>query len=151
VDAGQYLFGKVHGHEHAQRRYNIFSMLSLTGMMGVVFTKNLFTLYIFFEMLSLCSYVMVIHEESLDATEAGLKYIFMGVCGGLILLFSIVATYAITGTGDLVEIAKIGSRFVGNPMIAIIFFCFIIGSASKPVCFRCIYGCRTPTRCPVTG
>ncbi|MBI5787464.1 MAG: monovalent cation/H+ antiporter subunit D family protein [Candidatus Schekmanbacteria bacterium] len=122
---------KYMAHEHAQCRYNVFSLLSLTGMMGVVFTKNLFSLYLFFEMLSIASYVMVIHEESPDAAEAGLKYIFMGVCGGLILLFAIISTYAITGTGDLVEIAKISGRFAGNPMVAIIFLCFIVGFGVK--------------------
>ena len=118
-------------HQHAKRRYNVFSLLSLTGMLGVVFTKNLFSLYIFFEMLSVASYVMVIHEESPEATSAGLKYIFMGVCGGLILLFSIIATYAITGTGDILEIVKIGSRFAGHPAVPFIFFGYIIGFGVK--------------------
>ncbi len=118
-------------HEHAQKRYNIFSLLSLTGMLGVVFTRNLFSLYIFFEMLSVASYVMVIHEETPEATQAGLKYIFMGVCGGLLLLFSIIGTYSITGTGDLIEIAKMGSRFVGHPAVPYIFFGFIIGFGVK--------------------
>lgn len=118
-------------YEHAQCRYNVFSLLSLTGMLGVVFTKNLFSLYIFFEMLSVASYVMVIHEETPEATEAGLKYIFMGVCGGLILLFSIIATYAITGTGDIIEIAKIGGRFVGHPAVPLIFMGYVIGFGVK--------------------
>ncbi len=88
-------------HEHAQRRYNLFSLLSLAGTLGVVFTRNLFSLYIFFEILSVASYVMVVHEESFEARKAGLKYILMGIIGGLTLLLAMVCTYHITGTVDL--------------------------------------------------
>ncbi len=114
--------------EHALRRYSLFSLLSLAGMMGVVFTANLFSLYIFFELLSVASYVMVIHEETKEALIAGLTYLFMGVCGGLILLFSIIATYGITGSGELYTI--IGG-LKGHPLLPYIFWGYIIGFGVK--------------------
>jgi len=114
--------------EHAQGRYNIFSLLSLAGMLGVVFTKNLFTLYIFFELLSIASYVMVVHEETREAKSAGLTYIAMGIGGGLFLLLSIIATYAITGTGDL---SMIGVGLTGHPLMPFIFFGYLIGFGVK--------------------
>jgi len=86
---------------HAHGRYNIFSLLSLGGMMGVVFTGNLFTLYIFFELLSVASAILVFHEETPEAMKAGFKYLFLGIAGGLVLLFGIIMTYEISGTGDL--------------------------------------------------
>ncbi len=115
-------------HEHSLRRYNVFSLLSLSGMLGVVFTGNLFTLYIFFEMLSVASYVMVIHEETQEALQAGFIYLFMGVAGGLILLFSIISTYSITGGGELY---KIGGKLAGHPMLPYIFWGFIFGFGVK--------------------
>lgn len=119
------------GHEHAQKRYAIFSSLSLVGMLGVVFTRNLFALYIYFEMLSVCSYVMVIHEETEGAHTAGLKYLFMGFMGGLILLASVVGTYIITGTGDLMEISKMGLGVGGHPAMPLIFIGYVIGFGIK--------------------
>jgi multicomponent Na+:H+ antiporter subunit D len=115
-------------HEHAQRRYNIFSLLSLAGMLGVVFTGNLFTLYLFFELLSVASYVMVIHEETREAMQAGFIYLFMGVAGGLVLLFSIIATYSITGSGELY---KIGRGLVGHPLLPYIFWGYVFGFGVK--------------------
>lgn len=117
--------------EDNQGRYNIFSLLSLAGMMGVVFTRNLFTLYLFFELLSVASYVMVVHRECEDSKNAGLIYLFMGVGGGLILLFSIIATYAITGTGDLLEISKMGLGLFKHPAMPFIFIGYIIGFGVK--------------------
>jgi len=117
--------------EHAQGRYNIFSLLSLAGMLGVVFTKNLFSLYIFFELLSIASYVMVIHQETPEAKSAGLTYIFMGIGGGLILLFSIIGTYAITGTGDLSHLSRISEGLAGHPATPFIFLGYLIGFGVK--------------------
>lgn len=114
--------------EHALRRYNLFSLLSLAGMMGVVFTANLFSLYIFFELLSIASYVMVIHEETKESLVAGLTYLFMGVCGGLILLFAIIATYGITGSGELYNI--IGG-IKGHPLLPYIFWAYVFGFGVK--------------------
>ncbi|MBI5788520.1 MAG: monovalent cation/H+ antiporter subunit D family protein [Candidatus Schekmanbacteria bacterium] len=114
--------------EHSLRRYNLFSLLSLTGMMGVVFTANLFSLYIFFELLSVASYVMVIHEETKESLVAGLTYLFMGICGGLILLFSIIATYGIVGSGDLYQVL---GGLKGHPLLPYIFWGYIIGFGVK--------------------
>ncbi len=118
-------------HSHKLRRYNVFSMLTLTGMLGVVYTRNLFTLYLFFEMLAVGSYVMVIHEESEEARAAGLKYLFMGIFGGLILFKSIIALYAIAGTADLVEISKMGVGLRDHPWMPYIFFGMIFGFGVK--------------------
>ncbi|HCJ67156.1 MAG TPA: monovalent cation/H+ antiporter subunit D family protein [Elusimicrobia bacterium] len=114
--------------EHAQTRYNIFSLLSLFGLMGTFFTGNLLSLYICFEVLSIASYVLVIHEESPEAMSAGLLYLFMGIAGGLILLFSIIATYVITGTGEL---SLIGIGLKGEPLLPFIFWGFILGFGVK--------------------
>jgi len=118
-------------HSHAQRRYNLFSLLSLAGMLGVVFAKNLFTLYIFFEILSVCSYVMVVHEESPEAQQAGTKYLFMGVAGGLILLASIITTYTITGTIDLVELSRQSAVLGQHRWMPLIFMGYVIGFGVK--------------------
>ena len=123
------IYGIEYMHKgHAQSRYNIFSLLSLAGMLGVVFTKNLFSLYIFFELLSVASYVMVVHEETPEARSAGLTYIVMGIGGGLFLLMSVIVTYSITGATDL---SKIGTGLAGHPLTPFIFFGYLIGFGVK--------------------
>jgi multicomponent Na+:H+ antiporter subunit D len=114
--------------EHHQGRYNFFSLITLSGMLGVAFTGNLFSLYIFFEILSVASYVMVVHEQSKEAMRAGILYIFMGIIGGLILLFSIVTTYMIAGTGDFL---LLGGKLAQSPYFPYIFWGYIIGFGIK--------------------
>jgi len=86
------------GHEHARGRYFTFLIFTLAADLGVLVTGDLFSLFIFFELLGLFSWVLVVHAETPEAMKAGKKYLFMGVIGGLFLLFGIFLVYVNTGT-----------------------------------------------------
>ncbi len=88
-------------HEHQQTRYYAFLLLTLTGCIGVFLAGDLFSLFLFFEMMSLLSYVLVIHTETEEAMEAGRNYLFLSVIGGLSLLVGILLLYFTTGTTAL--------------------------------------------------
>ncbi|MFH1287324.1 MAG: proton-conducting transporter membrane subunit [bacterium] len=115
--------------EHEEKRFNIFSSLSFAGMLGVVFTGNLFSLYLFFELLTVASSVLVFHEQSGEAIRTGLKYLFIGVFGGLLLLFAIVATYAVAGHGDITGLGI--KELQSSPFLIFIFWAYIIGFGIK--------------------
>ncbi|MEW6088439.1 MAG: proton-conducting transporter membrane subunit [bacterium] len=115
--------------EHEERRFNIFSSLSFAGMLGVVFTGNLFSLYLFFELLTVASSVLVFHEQSEEAIRTGLKYLFMGIFGGLLLLFAIISTYSVAGHGDLNRLGI--TELQSSPLIVFIFWAYIIGFGVK--------------------
>lgn len=74
-------------NEHSQTRYFSFFALSLSATIGVAFSANLLTLYLFYEMLSFSTYPLVTHHQDLEAKHAGRKYIAYIVGGsiGLIL------------------------------------------------------------------
>ncbi|MEW5801979.1 MAG: proton-conducting transporter membrane subunit [bacterium] len=114
--------------KHSQLRYDVFSLLTLVGMIGVVFSGDLFTLYVFFELLSVASLVLVIHEQTPAAMRGGVIYIFMGICGGLILLLSILMTYSMTGSIDL---ATVGLGLKGNKWLPLIFWGYVLGFGVK--------------------
>jgi multicomponent Na+:H+ antiporter subunit D len=84
--------------EHAKNRYYPFSVLTLAGAMGVVLSGDLFTFFLFFEMMSLSAYVLVIHEETAQAMRAGYRYLILTIIGGLALLFAIIAVFQGAGT-----------------------------------------------------
>lgn len=91
--------------EHAQNRFYTFLIFTLAADLGVLLTGDLFSLFIFFELLSLSSWVLVIHEETPEAMAAGKKYLFLGIIGGLSLLFGIVLMYIYAGTLDIAPLA----------------------------------------------
>jgi len=84
--------------EHAKNRYYPFSVLTLAGALGVVLSGDLFTFFLFFELMSLSAYVLVVHEETEQAMRAGYKYLILTIIGGLALFFAIIAVYEIAGT-----------------------------------------------------
>jgi formate hydrogenlyase subunit 3/multisubunit Na+/H+ antiporter MnhD subunit len=101
-------------HEHSRDRFFAFLILTLAADIGVLVTGDLFSLFIFFELLGISSWVLVIHNETEEAMKAGRKYLFMGVIGGLFLLFGIFLIFTNTNTltlqpllGGLAEIGNI--------------------------------------------
>lgn len=116
-------------HEEHRMRFNAFSLFSLGGMMGLVLTGNLFSLYVFFELMAILSYVLIIHEESGEALRAGLKYLFMGIIGGLVLLAAIVSTYVIAGSVDITGAGISG--LAENPWAIAVFWAYIFGFGIK--------------------
>ena len=61
--------------EHAQTRYFAFFAVALSATIGVAFSANLFTLYLFYEMLSLATYPLVTHHQEREARVSGRKYL----------------------------------------------------------------------------
>lgn len=110
--------------------YFSFSLLTLGSCLGVVLTGDLVSLFLFFEMLTFSSYVLVINRLDREALNAGLFTLYMGVAGGLVLLFGIFYLYSAAGT---VQLAPLMEKLaaVSEINLAVIFSCFLIGFGIK--------------------
>lgn len=86
------------GREAKKGQFYGFSLLVLAGTLGVFFAGDLLTLLLFFETMSLASYVWVAYEQNEGALRAGDTYMAVAVIGGLSLLMGIVLLYSVTGT-----------------------------------------------------
>jgi len=83
-----YSIGYMRGlKEHSQTRYFCFFALALSATVGVAFAANLFTLYLFYEMLSFATYPLVTHHQDTEARVSGRKYLLyiVGTSVGLVL------------------------------------------------------------------
>ncbi|RJX26249.1 MAG: hypothetical protein C4554_05990 [Dethiobacter sp.] len=110
--------------------YFCFSLLTLGSCLGVVLTGDLVSLFLFFELMTFSSYVLVINRLNREALAAGLFTLYMGVAGGLVLLFGIFYLYSAVGTVELVPLMEKLAAAPGiNP--AVIFTCFFIGFGIK--------------------
>lgn len=88
-------------HEHGGNRYYPVLMVTLAGCIGLFLAGDFFTLFVFFELMSLASYVLVIHEETVEALRSGYKYLIMTIIGGLALFFGIIITFELAGSVSL--------------------------------------------------
>ena len=73
--------------EHSQTRYFCFFAISLSATIGVAFSANMLTLYLFYEMLSLSTYPLVTHHQDKESRSSGRKYLFfiLGTSIGMVL------------------------------------------------------------------
>jgi multicomponent Na+:H+ antiporter subunit D len=97
-----YSIGYMRGHhEENQTRFYICFALAISGALGVAFAANVFTLFLFYEGITLSTYPLVTHHGTDKAKRAGRIYlgILMGTSIGLLLL-ALVWTYLVAGTTD---------------------------------------------------
>ena len=71
------------------KRYWVFTILTFIATEGVMFSADLMTSFVFFEILSLTSFTWVIHEETPEAIRAAKTYFFIAIIGGLILFMGL--------------------------------------------------------------
>ncbi len=110
--------------------YFVFSLVTLGSCLGVMLTGDLVSLFLFFEMMTFSSYVLVIGRMDKQAMMAGTFYLYLGVAGGLVLLFGIFSLYSVAQTVELIPLME---HIAGNPLISpwIIFTCLFIGFGIK--------------------
>jgi len=114
--------------EHACSRYYPVLILALGSCQGIYFAGDFFSLFVFFELMSLIAYILVIHEETDEAMRAGYKYLVMTIIGGLALFFGIIIVFELGGTVSL----GVGSIIQETSFLALIaFICFLIGFGMK--------------------
>ena len=110
-------------------RFDLFSQLTFVGCLGVILAGDLLTLFLFFELMTFSSYVLVIHTETSPAISAGNTYLFMGVAGGLILLLGIILLYSVAGTTDFIALPLTAAA--DSTILLVSAFCFLIGFGIK--------------------
>jgi multicomponent Na+:H+ antiporter subunit D len=122
--------------EHAQTRYYTCFALALSATMGVAFSANLFTLFLFYEALTFTTYPLVAHKETPEAKAGARKYIIylLGAAKAL-LMAAIILTYNVAGTlefrnGGILPASALASE---PTLLFLIFALFLFGFAKNAV------------------
>ena len=102
------IFSKEYFKHHQNRnRYYFFLLFTLGATIGVFLSNDFFTLYIFFELMSLASYVWVVQEETKEAIRAGETYMAIAIIGGMVLLMGLFLLYYEAGSLDFTTIHRL--------------------------------------------
>jgi multicomponent Na+:H+ antiporter subunit D len=124
-----YAIGYMEGDPHRVRFFGFFA-LCVSTTVGIAFASNLFTLFLFYEMLTICTYPLVVHDETPDALKAGRKYLIYTLIGGALVLVATIITYNAAGTLDLGQPGILTAN-MGRGTLALIFVLFIAGFGVK--------------------
>ena len=123
-----YSIGYMRGHhEQNQTRFYVCFALALSSTMGLALSANMFTLFVFYELITLTTYPLVTHSGTDEAKRSGRLYLgyLLGTSIGLQLL-AIVWTWTITGTLDFTEGGILAGKTT-DIVIAILFALYVFG------------------------
>jgi len=129
-----YSIGYMRGlNEHAQTRFYACFAIALSSTIGVAFASNLFTLFLFYEILSLSTYPLVMHKQTAEAWKGGKMYlIYLVGASKSFFLAAMILTYMLTGTLDFSR----GGMFGGidaSTMLTAIYVLYIAGLAKAAI------------------
>ncbi len=129
IATSAYSIGYMRGlKEHSQTRYFSFFAIALSATIGVAFAANLFTLYLFYEMLSLATYPLVTHHQDEEARASGRKYLLyiLGTSIGFVLPAMLIC-YSLAGTLEFANqgfLAGTGSKGLMTFLLVLLLFGF---------------------------
>ena len=85
-------------HYKNRTRYYLFNQITLMATLGVFLSDDLYTTFVFFEIMSLASYPWVAHDETPSAMAAARTYLIIAVFGGMVTLMGLFMGWARLGS-----------------------------------------------------
>jgi NADH-quinone oxidoreductase subunit N len=119
--------------DYWEGEYYILVLSSVLGMMVMASARDLITIFVALELLSIPAYMLAaFRKRDLRSNEAGLKYYLMGVFASAIMLYGMSLIYGFTGTTLLTGIAQHVNRMGSSvPIVSLAIVFMIIGFAFK--------------------
>ena len=119
--------------EHAQTRYFACFAVALSATMGVAFSANLFTLFLFYEALTLSTYPLVGHKETAEAKAGARKYIiYLLGAAKLLVVPAVILIYNVAGTLDFRRGGILpASALTAQPMLLYVVFALLLFGFAK--------------------
>ena len=117
-------------------------LLITGGIMGLLLTHDIFTLFVFLEITGLATYGLIASNRSGEAAVAALKYLMIATVGASIYVIGIGYIYLATGTLNMTDLAQVlaGNGFIegslyGNPLVIMGFGFMSFGLLVKTAIF----------------
>lgn len=94
-------------------------LLCMTGLAGMTVTGDAFNIFVFLEISSLASYILIAQGSSPRALTSSFRYLVMGTLGGTFLLLGIGLLYMTTGTLNIADLAaRLAARGPNRTVLA---------------------------------
>jgi multicomponent Na+:H+ antiporter subunit D len=119
--------------EPRQTGFYVCFAVALGSTIGIAFAKNLFTLFLFYEALTISTYPLVTHKADAEAIRAGRVYLLLLLGTSLVLFLpAIVATWVLAGTLDFTPGGILAGK-AGAPVIGALLALYVFGIGKAAV------------------
>ena len=117
-------------------KFYIFLLIFMSAMLGVVLSDNLLSMYMFWEMTSVSSFLLISYWHENDASRKGaLKSLIITVFGGVLMLGGIFVLHRITGSFNISEIIEYTHNHGFNTTYFIAMILILFGAFTKSAQF----------------
>lgn len=115
-------------HEKNEPRFYICMFLSEAAIVGAALSSGLVSMYIFYELLTICSMPLVLHGESSESIRAAMKYLFYSIAGAFMALFGI---FVLANEAPTLDFTVGGVGLESAPILLWAFFLMTLGFGAK--------------------
>lgn len=131
IFAGKYM--EVYAHKE---RFFFYLLLFEFAMLGLILSGNLFTLFVFWELTSVSSYLLIgFNHQKPEARNAALQALLITVLGGLAMMAGFVLIGNIAGTLEIGELLKSGDIIKKSPLYLPVLILVFLGAFTKSAQF----------------
>ena len=124
-----YSVAYVH-NKRFSNRYLFILLFMVASLIGVTSSRHFSNFYIFWELMTWSSYLLVIHDQTPQALQAGFKYFMMCVSGAYLMQLGLLALYHGTGTFDMAAITGNLAAFSPHGLVLVL-TAFLVGAGVK--------------------
>lgn len=122
-------------HYEKKGRYYTFFWITFVATAAVFLSADLYTTFIFFEIMSFTSYVWVAFDEKKESLKAAETYLCVAVIGGLVMLMGLFLLYNLLGTLRLDELAAAAAQVESKSQLYLAGGLLLFGFGAKAGCF----------------
>lgn len=123
--AGIYSFGYM-SHDGHKKRYAFFYLLVYFILLGLDFSANLITMYLFYELMTLSSMPLILHDLKKESVSAAMKYLYYSIAGAFLALFGIFVLSQYAPSMDFVSGGHFTAGNVPNQGLILGALCLIV-------------------------
>jgi multicomponent Na+:H+ antiporter subunit A len=125
----------LHGH-HQTGRFFVFLQAFMLSMLGLVTADNTLALFVFWELTTIFSYLLIGFEHEKESSRASARQALLVTgAGGLVLLIGLLLLEIISGTYEISQMAAIAPQLKSHPLYGAILTTIFIGAFTKSAQF----------------
>jgi multicomponent Na+:H+ antiporter subunit A len=127
---------KYLGNHPEYPRFVLFLMLFMVGMLGLVLSDNLIALFVFWEITTISSYLLIgFSSDEAKSRRSALQALLVTGTGGLAFLAGIILLGSVAGSFELSEVLGQGDLIRAHPLYPAILILFLAGAFTKSAQF----------------
>jgi ech hydrogenase subunit A len=126
----------AHVDKSRQSRFLFWLVLFLGAMNGLVFANNLFWLYFFWEVTTLCCFMLISHDKTKIALENAARALWMNATGGTAFILAIIFLYSTQGGSSALSVQNLLGGGIHSAAMLV------------PIGLLCFTGCTKAAQMP---